>query len=49
MTIFFGGGDRYRKRNKKQIKKKKQKKRNVRSFDIDSVDLTVIKYKDVVK
>lgn len=52
MTIFLGGGGgvgRYLKRNKKQIKKKKQKKRNARSFDIVPVDLTVIKYKDVVK
>lgn len=38
-----GGGGRYRKRNKKTNKKKKQKKGNVRSFDIDPVDLTVIK------
>lgn len=34
---------------KKEKRKKKPKKRNVRSFDIDPVDLTVIKYKDVVK
>lgn len=41
--IYLGGGVVIEKETKKTNKKKKQKKGNVRSFDIDPVDLTVIK------
>lgn len=41
--IYLGGVVVIEKETKKTNKKKKQKKGNVRSFDIDPVDLTVIK------